>query len=117
MGFIYRLLKDTAVLWLRAANGASDDYGQPVVMTPVEIKCKWQEVAKEFIDHTGTRQVSAAVVYVDRDVLIGSLLKWGKLSDLTDLSVPKNNAGVFEVRQISKEFNIRNTEALRTAYL
>jgi hypothetical protein len=117
MSFISKLLKDKAVLWARAANGASDDYGQPVVMTPVQIPCRWQDEAKEFIDHTGTRQVSAAVVYIDRDVVIGSLIMLGTLASLVDPLVPKNNPSVFEVRQHARVTNLRNTQTLYTIFL
>lgn len=120
MSIITRMRKQVAVAWLQ--NGASPDAdGQPVVGSPVEISCRWEDKVVEFIGKDGTRQMSSAVVYVDRDMETGDLLRLGPLSSLTDAGTgsvhAKNNTGVSEVRRFDKLPNIRNSENLRTCFL
>ena len=121
MSIITRMLKQTCVYWplASAESGglAYDDYGQPVVTDPIEITCRWEDVNEEFLDATGTKQMSRAVVYVDRDVSLGGILMLGELTDITDEDNPKENDGAWEIRKFDKLPNFRATEYLRTAYL
>jgi hypothetical protein len=94
-----------------------NDYGQPQYADPVEIDCRWEDVAEEFIGPTGLREVSRSMVYVDRDVKPGGVLLLGELAGVADLASPKNNDGAWEIRQFDKTPNLRATEFLRAAYL
>ena len=114
MGIITKMRKQTAIYW--ASNGI-DEYGQPEYALPVDIDCRWEDAHEEFIDGEGTRQVSQAIVYVDRDMEVGSVLKLGVIDSGTDESNPKNNDDAFEVRRFEKLPNLKNTEYLRTAIL
>jgi len=115
------MLKQTAVWWPLGSEESGgvdfDDYGQPTASTPVEIKCRWEDKAEEFIDAKNARCFSKSVVYVDRDVVVSGYLMLGELSDVTDEANPRNNIGAFEIKGFSKIPNLRATEFLRTAFL
>jgi len=121
MGIITKMRKQTAVYWalksIESGEVAYDNYGAPRLTDPVEISCRWEDITQEYIDPMGTRQVSHSRVYVDRDVNIGGVLMLGELTDVTDLTTPKENLGAWEIRQFEKLPNIRNTEVLLTVYL
>lgn len=121
MSLITRMQKQTAVYWpLASADSGGDDhddYGQPVVTDPFEISCRWEYRVEEFIIADGTRHLSRAVVYVDRDVDVGGILMLGDLDDITDDDTPKENDGAWEIMRFDKSPNIRVSEYLRTVYL
>ena len=121
MSIISRMRKQTAVYWalasLDSGGVAFDDYGQPMLTDPVEIECRWEDKVEEFIGPDGTKMISRAVVYVDRDVDIGGVLMLGEEDDILDEDNPKENNGAWEIKQFSKIPNFRATEFLRTAYL
>jgi hypothetical protein len=110
---ITKMRKQSAIYWARSGT---DSYGQPSFAEPVEITCRWDDSVTEFIDPQGERRLSSAVVYVDRDMPLGSMLKLGDLdSNIAD--DPRENADTFEVRQFAKNPNFKATEFLRTVYL
>lgn len=120
MSIISRMRKQTAVYWpldIESGGDKFDDYGQPVLSDPIEIKCRWEDVSEEFIGSDGTRQISNAKVYVDRDVDVGGVLMLGTLLDVSSADNPKGNIGAFEIRKFEKIPNLKATEFLRTAYL
>lgn len=114
-------LNQTAVYWPMAGDASAgedfDDYGQPVVGVAVEIDCRWEDVSEEFIDVTGTRQLSRAKVYVDRDVNVGGILMLGTLSDIVNADEPKTNEGAWEIRRFDKIPSFKGTKFVRTVYL
>lgn len=121
MSIISRMRKQTAVYW--ALEGAEsggndfDDFGQPLLTTPIEIKCRWEAKTVEFIDAKGTRQLSNAVVYVDQDVDVGGVLMLGELTDIVNEDTPKENDDAWEIRRFDDLPNLKATEFLKTAYL
>jgi len=122
MGIITRMRKQVAVYWPpKSSESAGDDfdnYGQPQVsLSPVQIMCRWEDVTEEFIDMTGTRQLSRAKVYVDRDVEVGGILMLGELAEITDATNIKKNDGAWEIRRFEKLPNLKATEFLRTVFL
>lgn len=128
MSLIKRMRRQTAVWWNRLED---DEFGQPVYALPVEIDCRWDDEAREYIQPNGTKAVSRAVVYVDRDMRPGDKLKLCTLADLesatdsndtndtndTNDSAPSVVEGAYEILGWAKNPNIRATEYLRTAYL
>jgi len=110
------MLKQTCVYW--APNDVPfDDYGQPQYANAVELKCRWEDVAEEFIGPRGTTEMSRSIVYVESDVEPGGVLLLGEIESSTDQITPKNNAGAWEIRKFDKLPNLKATEFLRTAYL
>ena len=121
MSIITRMLKQKCIYWPPGSETSGgfdfDDYGQPQYDVPVQLKCRWEDMAEEFIGPTGTTELSRSVVYVESDVTPGGVLFLSELADVDDLIVPKNNAGAWEIRAFSKLPNFKATEFLRTAYL
>lgn len=122
MGIITKMRKQTAVYWppesSESAGDDFDNYGQPQVsLSPVQIMCRWEDVTEEFIDVAGTRQLSRARVYVDRDVEVGGILMLGELADIADATNIKENDGAWEIRRFEKLPNLKATEFLRTVFL
>ena len=119
MGIIKSMRRQVAVYWsLSNAAVKYDAYGNPITqVVPVEIKCRWDQMQTEFIDAEGTKRLSQAVVFVDRDVDIGGSLFEGVLSDLVDPSDPNKNPGAFEIKAFTRTPNLKNTETLLTAFL
>ena len=114
MSLISRRLLQTAVYWPPLAR---DSFGQRTYDTPIEIACRWEERAVEFLDPRGETQVSNAVVGVDRALVLGGLLHFSSLADLTSETEPRDNTGVWEIRQLSAVPNFRATETLYEAFL
>jgi len=121
MGIITRMQKQICVYWPLASSDSGgddfDDYGQPIVTTPIELNCRWEDVAEEFIDKNGTRQISHSKVYPDQDVDVGGILMLGTEDDITDLTNIKENDNAWEIRRFDKLPNLKATEFLRTAWL
>ena len=114
MSIITKMRKQTAVYW---AKSGLDSYGQLTYSTPVEISCRWEDTIQEFIGTNGVRQLSQSVVYVDRDMYVGDILKLGELDSGVDQDTPMDNSGAWEIRSFGKSPNLKNTEYLRTALL
>jgi len=121
MSIITRMLKQICVYWppaeIDSGGDGFDNYGQPVVTTPSEVNCRWEDKAEEFIGVDGTKQISKAVVYVGEDVVIGGILMLGGLIDIIDDVNIKENDGAWEIKGFSKVPNLKATEFLRTAFL
>jgi hypothetical protein len=121
MSIITKMLKQDCVYWPLASSESGgrsfDNYGQPVLSEPIEIKCRWEDVSEEFITSDGTKLMSKAKVYVDRDVDKGGVLMLGVLDDITDSENVKENEGAWEIKRFDKLPNFRATEFLRTAFL
>lgn len=110
-----KVMKATAVYWPPETN--YDQYGKPVPNEPVEISCYWDNRQEEFLDESGDKQKSKAVVIVDRDLLITGILMLGELTDVTDFTDPKNNTNAWEIRGWGKTPNFKGNKYLRQAYL
>ncbi len=114
MGIITRMRKQDAVYWPYASI---NQFGEKTVGDPVAIIVRWEDKSEEFLDIDGQIQMSNAVVYVDRDMVVGSILMLGVIADITDSTNIKENDGAWEIRRFDKFPNLKVTEFLRTAYL
>jgi len=113
MGIITKMRRQKAVWWKRLSP---DRYGRPTFALPVEVDCRWEEDAREFLSPKGEKLVSQAVVYVDRPMTVGDRLRLGEL----DSTIPNNPLALndtFEIRQFTQLPNLKVTETLYTAYL
>jgi len=104
--------KQTAVWWKKLS---ADEFGDPAYDDPVEIACRWEDKAVRFLDEKGEVSFSRSVVYVDRVISVGDLLRLGELesgmtSDVSELT------GFVEVRRFENLPTLRATQALYTAY-
>lgn len=114
MSIITRMLKQTAVYW---APSGVDEFGKPTWEEPEEISCRWEDVAEEYIDSAGDKQLSSAKVFVGEDVEVMGVLMLGELLDLESGSDPKDNSGAWEIRAYKCIPNLKANEFLRIAYL
>ncbi len=114
MSIIKTMRKQVAVYW---PFSGVNEFGRKEVGSPVEIKCRWDGSVVEFLDSQGERQLSQAVVYVDRETPIGGILMLGVLGDITDAVNIKENVGAWEIRRYDTTPNLKATEFLRTVYL
>jgi hypothetical protein len=120
MSLIKKMLQYDVCVWWPQAGGVPDDYGQPAAAAaPVEIKCRWADEVKEFVDKDGDRHASIATVFVDRDVQIGDLLTHLSLANLVSQNPAQArlNPNTFEVRQFTKMPKLHYNEFLREAFL
>lgn len=120
MSIITTMRKQTAVYW---APGSSETGGQDfdglgarLYADPVEISCRWEDDAKQYVRADGEIGITKSIVYVDRDVIVGGVLALGSLSTMNTTN-PLLNVGAGTINAFSKLPNIRATEFLRTAYL
>lgn len=118
---ITRMLKQTCVYWppaeMDSGGDGFDDYGQPVVTSPMELDCRWEDRAEEYIGADGTMLISRSVVFVSEDVEVGGILMLGELTDITDAVNIKENEGAWEIKSFSKVPNLKATLFVRTAFL
>ncbi len=108
MSLIKRMRKQKAVYW---ARGSPDVYGEFTFADPVEIDCRWEDTAQEYLDPQGETKTSKSIVYVDRVMSPGDRLLEGELDSNVDM------ADSFEIQRFDRLPNIRNTEVLLTAFL
>jgi len=85
-------LHQLAVYW--TANGY-DDYGEPKIDAAVEISTRWEIGNFEALDPQGNTISVDALVVVDREIPIGSILWLGDLADL-----PADPANYVDLRQV-----------------
>ena len=112
MSLIKKVLRQTAYYW--AKNGV-DAYNNATFAAPVQIACRWEDVAQEFLTQEGGRRVSSSVVMVDRDMPLGSMLMLDSGQTVPDSVGPL--AGALPVLAFTKKPNLRATEFLRIAHL
>jgi len=112
VSLIRRMRRQKAIWWKRLD---ADHYGTFSFDEPVEIDCRWDGTAQEFLDSKGERQISKAVVYVDRIMSAGDRLMLGEMpSDIPDdpMEVASD-----EIRRFDQNPNLRATEWLLTAFI
>ncbi len=123
MGLIVRMRKQQAVWWpLASSQSAADDhdeFGKPQSADAIQLTelVRWEDGTEEFIAADGTTQLSRAKVFVGRDMQPGDVIMLGLISNITNTTHPKENAGAWEIRRFDKLPNIKATEFLRTAIL
>lgn len=114
MSLITRVRKQYAVYWPKTGI---NDRGKATYGTAVEIRCRWDDVNEAFLSPTGREEVSNSKVMVDRVVVLGGMLRYGRLADVTNLTEPAKNSGTYEIRQVQNTPNLKATETLRIAIL
>ena len=114
MSIIEKMRRQTAVYW---PFSSVDQFGKNVYGTAIQIRVRWEDKTEEFLDLKGQRQMSNAIVYVDRDTTVGGVLMLGVLTDITDAVNIKENSGAWEIRKFEKLPDLKVSKFLRTAIL
>lgn len=97
--FLPEFLTGRAVWWVYTGT---DRFGDYTYGEPVEVRCRWDDIAAEYLDEGGARRISNAMVMVDRDMKPGGMLWNGTLEGLTDPGVPENNEGARKIERFEK---------------
>lgn len=74
-----------AVLW---AFSSLDNYGNPVIASPVEIDCEWPQSVTSSNASQGDTESESDQIVVNLDIPLGSILWFGRYNDLTDSPTP-----------------------------
>ena len=106
-----RNLRGKATIWEITSESVYDGIH---VSAPQVINCRWEDKAVLFRLISGEEVVSRSIVYVDRDVDIGTYIAEGDYSDVAD---PTQLSVAYRVRQTEKKNNLRATEVERKLYL
>lgn len=111
-----RLRPTTAVYW---GSPTPDGYGGRTFAEPVEIPCRWEDRQELFTDAGGQERRSNAVVFPDRDLVVGGYLCKTTLADLS--SAEEGNPGLlkaaYEIRRFDSVPDLRATRSVRQAWL
>lgn len=114
MKILTKMLRQKAVYW---PVPTSDGRGGVQVDAPVEISCRWEDVEQEYSDAAGHERLSRAVVYVDRDLVVGGFLKKCTLAELKDGGDRKLYDDVYEVMKFGTIPTLKADQFLRSAWL
>lgn len=117
LDFIEEVCVQTAVYW---GNPRSDGYGGIIFDDPVEIKCRWDDVAKLITDAKGQTVISQAEVLITQDVVVDGYLYLGALADLdsSEEENPISVSGAHAIKRVDKTPLFKSTdEFVRSAYL
>lgn len=115
MSVIRKMRRQKAVYWEKLPT--PDRFGRSRFASPVEIDCRWDGRQEEFIDSQMARQVSRAVVYVDRIMKEGDMLAEITLDQIGSVSDEPEQNKAFVIRAFTTTPNFKATETLLTAYL
>lgn len=115
MGIINKMRKQKAVWWRKTGT---DAFNQEKYAPPKQIKCRWDIKSQVFYTEDEEEAVSKAVVFVDRSMKPGDILKLGEL-DTEIKDAPLDNEDVFKIRGFDEinKLKPKASEVLRKAYL
>lgn len=113
MNLIKKMRKQFAIYWERTGNSRT---GSALFAEPVQIRCRWDDKQEEFVDTSGATRASKAVVYPDRTMRAGDMLKLGELDSLTP-DDPKGDADAMAVQSFERIPNLKATKILFVAHL
>ena len=113
---IAHFLNQTAVYW---ASPVADGRGGHTFTEGVEVSCRWEDKAVQFVAPTGEEELSRAMVFLGQDVDLGGYLFLGELDDLTSAAGedPTEEDDAFIIRSFQKVSDLRAQNFLRTAIL
>ena len=111
-----RNLRQTAIYW---GNPVNDGYGGRTFDDAEEIDVRWEDRQEMFIDSSGQQKLSRAVVFIGRDVQVGSYIYLGELIDLSQAQIenPLIFLGTYEVRAFTKIPDLKGEAFVRKIWL
>lgn len=86
--------------------------GQPTLGTAAKVKVRWEDKLTETLDAQGNVVTAAAVVVVDREVTVGSIIWKGTTTSPTD-----GTTQLYEVISYSEVPDVLNREVRRQVLL
>lgn len=114
-----RNMNQVATYW---PPGVSDGFGGRGYGAVVIIRCRWQLTNELFRGSDGQEYTSSAVVYTDRELVLGGLLALGDLTAEVDSDGQIDPADVAtsdprEIRQLGQSPSLDATMALNKVWL
>lgn len=104
-----------AVHWSRSDK--TDRYGQHTYSAPTETMVKWTHGTFEVQSESGTTITVGIKVLIGVQMKVGDYLMLGRLTDVVDQTIPKNNPGAYLVKQYTEQTTHSGTQEVRHAYL
>lgn len=105
--------RQKAIYWRR---GAVDRYGRYTFDDPIEIDVRWDDGIQEVRTPQGQLVTFNAIVYVDREMALGDMLKRGEL-DSNTVDDPKTDDEAKTIQRFEQIPNLRATATLFIAYV
>ena len=106
-----RNLRQDVTYWAPAADGGTNDFGQPNTDNGVLLKGRWEDKVQQVRTQSGEEITSMATVYVNQDVAVNGFLKLG------DFSGQPLNSDAREIVSYQTIPDLRNLSTERRAYL
>lgn len=113
MSLIKTMRKQMAIWWEQTGQ---DHYGKLIFAGPVQIKCRWKDCVVNIVTAHEKVLSFTTIVYVDREMKVGDILKLGEL-DSTTLTDPQPDPFAFKIKKFDHCPNFKNHETLLTVYL
>lgn len=105
-----RHMKQTLTYW---AFVSIDRTGRASFASPVQLRCRWQDVAVLFKDAQGQQRTSSAIIYPEYSLGLKGYVKLG--ADAT--AEPVGLAGAYEILQKGDSPNLRGTTTLNKVFV
>lgn len=95
-------------------NAGSDGYGGFTWGTPVLLSARWEEVSVNFKTPNGEEKVSNSIAYTLVNITVGDYLAEGDLTATTD---PTTISNTWEVKQFTRNTDLRNLSTQRKSFM
>lgn len=92
-------LQQKAVYWPPGPHDNSG--GIALYEPPVELDCRWEDIAEQFINKNGETVVSKSKIFFQDKVEQDGVVKLGGFSTVTNLTDPFDNEGAWEIQSVS----------------
>lgn len=112
MSIIKKAQKQKLVYWELID---SNENGELIWAPPVEYKCRWDTTIKQMQTGESTVVISEHRLITEVELKVGGMVYRGTLSEIANLSEPKNNSDVYEIQMVSRTPDIKNRKILYQA--
>jgi len=106
--------KQTALWWYKTGV---DNYGQPIIEDPVEIKVRWENKRDESLNKQGEPVAIDATVQLGQRVYPGDLMWLGTLDDWNNGGSTATNNEILQVDSYNEVPDIKGRNAVKVAML
>lgn len=90
-----------------------DQFSKATFAAPVQLRCRWQDVAVLFKDSQGQQRTSSAIIYPEYALGLKGYVKRGAES----LSYPVGVDGAYEILQVGDSPNLTGTATLNKVFV
>jgi len=90
-----------------------DMYSKATFASPVQVKCRWQDVAVLFKDSQGQQRTSSAIIYPSCSLALKGYVKRG----IDKTAYPVGLSGAYEILQNGDSPNLSGTITLNKVFI